>query len=182
MVNVGRKTEVRIAAALVRRHHQLSVIYLELHEAEARSLIRLRVSGAEEQHVVLAAALLAVDLLNQPRQLLKVCRIAVDEDSAAVVPPGDSRLAVFLNVALALHEERQFAAELLARDAVGLEYVEQIARHQSKALVQEVANVSLLVGLFFALLKNLSEDGVVLVLHSKSVVLRFRYGAFPKNL
>lgn len=141
MVDVGGQSEVGVAAPLVCRHHEFAVLYLELHEAQARCLVALRVGGAEEQHVVLAAALFPVDTVYERWQLLEVCRIAVHEYGAAVVPPVDAGFTVFLHVSLALHEELQLAFQFLPRDGMPFEDVEEVGRGEREPLVQEVADV-----------------------------------------
>ena len=107
VIDVRRQTEVCVRAALVSRHHQFAVLYLELDERQARSLICLRIGGAEEQHIVLAVALLAVDFGDERRQLLKIGGVGVYKNGTAVVPSVDAHLAVLLHVAFALHEELQ---------------------------------------------------------------------------
>lgn len=107
VVDVRWQAEVRIRAALVSRHHQFAVLNLELNERQTRSLVCLRIGGTEEQHIVLAVALLAVDFGNERRQFLKIGWVGVHEDGTAVVSPVDAHLAVLLHVALTLHEELQ---------------------------------------------------------------------------
>lgn len=65
VVDVGRESKVSVAATLVGRKDKFPLVYLELHEAQARCLVRLGSGRAKEQHVILAAPSLPVDLCDQ---------------------------------------------------------------------------------------------------------------------
>lgn len=86
MVDVRRQSQVCITAALVCGEDKLSVVYLELHEAEARCLVAFRTGLAQEEDIVLAVPFLFVDFLNQPWQFLKISRVAVYKDRARNSP------------------------------------------------------------------------------------------------
>lgn len=139
VIDVGGQPEVGVGTALVGRHHQLAAVDLELHEAEARRLIGLRIGGAEEEHIILAAALLPVDSVDEWRQLLEVGGVTVHQRMAAVIPPTDTRLPVFLHTTLTVHKEPQFVPEFAPGDIMPLEDVEQVGRSQRERLVKQVA-------------------------------------------
>ena len=94
VIDVSRQAEVAIATTLIGRYDELAFIYLELDEAGAWGLATFCLSLPEEEDVVFAIALLAVNPRNQWRQLLKVGRVAVDEDGTTIVPPWDICFAV----------------------------------------------------------------------------------------
>lgn len=156
VVYVGRKSEVGVGTALVGRQHQLAAVDLKLHEAEARCLIGLCAGGSEEQHIVFAAALLPVDSVDEGRQLLEIGGIAVDERLAAIIPPADARLPVFLHTTLTVHKEPQFVFEFAPGDIMSLEDVEQVGRCQRERLVKQVAARAFPAGLRLAV----DEDSV----------------------
>ena len=78
VVQVRRQSEVCIGATLIRCHDETAVLNLELHQTQARSLIALGIRGAQEQHIVLAAALLPVDLGDKRGQFLKISGVTVN--------------------------------------------------------------------------------------------------------
>lgn len=145
MVNVGRQAEVGVRTALVCRYNELRILNLELNERQTRSLVALRVGGTEEQDIVLGTAALGIDPGDKRRQLLKICRVTVDEDGAAIVPSVYAGLAVLLHRALAAHEELQFGAELFAGYAMPLENIEQVGRGKRELLVDEIDDIALAV-------------------------------------
>ena len=163
VVDVRREAEAGIAAALVGRQHQLAAVYLELHQAETRCLVGLRTRLAEEQHVVLAVAPLAVDAVDERGQLLEVGGVAVDQYRPAVVPPLHAHLAVPLGEPLATHEQLQLVAQLLAGDVMRLEDVEQVGGRKLQPLVEQVGYRSFFVLLHLAFRKDFPQQFVVFV-------------------
>ncbi len=91
VVQVRRQSEVCIGATLIRCHDETAVLNLELHQTQARSLIALGIRGAQEQHIVLAAALLPVDLGDKRGQFLKISGVTVDKCLTAIAPPTARR-------------------------------------------------------------------------------------------
>ena len=87
MIEVGRQTEVGIAAALVGGQHQLTQLNLESYQAKALCLVALGICRTEEKHIILAAALLTLDALDERWQLFEVGWITIDERCTAIVPP-----------------------------------------------------------------------------------------------
>ena len=150
MIDVGRKAEVGVRTALVRRYDQLTLVYLELHKAQAGRLVRFHACRSKEQHIVLAAAPFPVYSFYKGRQLLHVGRVAVHQRMAAVVPPRYAGLPVSFNAAFALHEQAEFVLQLFPGDAVSLEYVEQVGRVECKMLVEQVADAPFSVRLRFS--------------------------------
>ena len=119
-------------------------------------MIGLRVGGSEEQHIVFAAALLPVDSVDEWRQLLEVGGVTVHQRMAAVIPPADTRLPVFLHTTLTVHKEPQFVPELAPGDIMPLEDVEHVGRSQRERLVKQVAARAFPAGLRLAV----DEDSV----------------------
>ncbi len=119
-------------------------------------MIGLRVGGSEEQHIVFAAALFPVDFGDERRQLLEVGGVTVHQRMAAVIPPTDTRLPVFLHTTLTVHKEPQFVPELAPGDIMPLEDVEQVGRSQRERLVKQVAARAFPAGLRLAV----DEDSV----------------------
>ena len=119
-------------------------------------MIGLRVGGSEEQHIVFAAALFPVDFGEERRQLLEVGGVTVHQRMAAVIPPTDTRLPVFLHTTLTVHKEPQFVPELAPGDIMPLEDVEQLGRSQRERLVKQVAARAFPAGLRLAV----DEDSV----------------------
>lgn len=69
MIDVCRQSKVGITAALVSCHHQFTLFYLKLNEAQARCLVALRISGPKKKHVILAVPFFPVDTLNERRYI-----------------------------------------------------------------------------------------------------------------
>lgn len=90
MIEVGRQTEVSIAAALVGGQHQLTQLYLEPYQAKAWCLVALRICRTKEKHIILAVTLLTLDALDERWQLFEVGWITIDERCIAIVPPVNS--------------------------------------------------------------------------------------------
>ena len=145
---MARSCEVPGGSVTTPRHNQFAVVDLELHEAQARSLVRFRIGRAEKQDVVLAVAPFAVNLRYEWRQFLEVGRVTVDQYLAAIIPPGNAGFPVPLHVSLALHEQLQFGTQFLSRQAVPLEDVEEVGRSEPQLFVQQVADIAFLIDLF----------------------------------
>ena len=163
VVNVRRQPKVGIAASLVGRHHQFTFVYLKLHKAKARSLVAFHPGSPQEQHVVLTVALLRVDFGNKRRQLLKICRVAIHQGVTAIIPPCYTYLAVSFHVALTLHKQAKFCLQLLSRNTVALEYVEQVTRSKRQPLIQKIPDTAFLVYLEFTLSEYFAQHLVILV-------------------
>lgn len=163
MVEVSWQSKVGIAATLISRQDQFAFLYLELHQTQARGLVGLHPSGTEEQHIVFRATFLAVDLANEWRQLLQIRRITVDKYRPTIVPPADAGLPVFINVALALHEELQFALQFLPCDGMSLENVQKVSRGKRELLIEQVAYCTFFVGLGSAAGQYLLQKLIVFV-------------------
>ncbi len=77
VVNVGRQSEVRIAAALVGGQNQFTTVQLELYQTQTGCLVALGTGFAQKKHVVLAVAPLPVNLRDQRRKFFEIRRVAV---------------------------------------------------------------------------------------------------------
>lgn len=83
---------------------------------------------------------------------------------AAVVPPRDARLPVFLHIALALYEQTEFRSQFLAGYAVTLEDVEQIGGREHQPFIQQIADMAFTVCLAFPRPEYLVQHLIILVI------------------